>query len=592
MKIHKSVLFVALLSACSPGDTPAGAAATPAPSAPPTAQPASPAPQAQAPGQNPGQPGAPAPDPVLSPADKKFQQAVGLVRKGDVAGAIAILEALHKEGAAQPPHLSLLGALYVEKGRAREAMALLQPVAAAEDADPAVLYNAARAALLMNQVQEGQRYLERSVAKVPMSPATRELGLLLSRQGKVVEAYRYLRPWSMSDPNDLEVRLIAATLALRLERPAEADEILSGLPEQEPAIQLLRAQARIQRGDGKGALAILQPIQKEHPENLDLEVRRTMAEAHLAANDPASALKVLEGHAAGHASLLLLQARAQRLSGNSPAALEILKPLAAQLPSDPKAIGDPRPAAGVAVEYGRLLLAAKDVQGAVPMLEKATRLYPSSREAWEVYGQALTAAGRAQDAAQARQKAKEIADAAAARPATAPAASAQAPAPAASAPGGEQLSANLTEALRQMSAGQNDKALEAVHKEVAAAPANARARMLEVQLLIRLKRFPEALKAAEAAVAADPKNPDFVYLRGASQIALQHVPEAEKDLRRTLEMSPQHIAAMNDLAVVLMLQRKPAEAQKLLEKVLALNPNDATAKASLANVKKMVAGKG
>lgn len=583
MKIHKSVLFVALLCACSPGDAPAGADAPPA--SPPAAA-TQPAPPAAAPAQ-------PAPAPEISPAGKKFQEAAGLVRKGDVAGAVAILEGLRKEGTAEPHHLSLLGALYVDQGRVAEAMAILRPLAAAENADPAVLYNAGRASLVMRNLPEAQTYFERSVAKVPMSPASRELGLLLSRQGKVVEAYRYLRPWAMSDPNDMEVRIIAATIALRLERPAEADEILSGLAEGEPAIQLLRAQARIQRGDGKGALAILQPIEKNHPAGFDLEVRRTVAEAHLAANDPASALKVLEGHAAGHASLLLLQAKAQRLSGNSQAAMATLKPLVAQIPDDPKAIGDPRPAAGVATEYGRLLLAAKDVQGAVPMLDKATRLYPSSREAWEVYAEALTAAGRPQDAAGARQKAKEIADAAASRPTTAPAAAAQAPtAPPAAAPAGEPLSPNLSEALRQMASGQNDKALEAVRKEVAAAPKNARARALEVQLLLRMQRFPDALKAAEAAVAANPQNPDFLYLRGASQIALQHVPEAEKDLRRTLEMSPQHIGAMNDLAVVMMLQKKPSEAQKLLEKVLALNPNDATAKASLANLKKMTSGKG
>lgn len=581
MKTHKSVLLVALLCACSPGDAPAGADATPPP-APAATQPATPPAAAQ-----------PAPAPELSPAGKKFQEAAGLVKKGDVAGAVAILEGLRKEGTAEPHHLSLLGALYVEQGRAAEAMAILRPLAAPEDADPAVLYNAGRAALTMRNAPEAQRYFERSVAKVPMSPASRELGLLLSRQGRVVEAYRYLRPWAVSDPNDLEVRIIAATIALRLERPAEADEILSGLPEKEPAIQLLRAQARIQRGDGKGALAILQPIEKDHPASFDLEVRRAVAEAHLAANDPASALKVLDGHAAGHASLLLLQARAQRLSGNAQAAMATLKPLVAQIPDDPKAIGDPRPAAGVAVEYGRLLLAAKDLQGAVPILEKATRLYPSSREAWEVYAEALAAAGRAQDAAGARQKAKEIADAAAARPNTAPAAAAQASAPpVAPAPADPALSPNMAEALRQMTAGQNDKALEAVHKEVVATPANGRARALEVQLLLRLQRFQDALKAAEAAVAADPKNPDFLYLRGASQIALQRMPEAEKDLRRTLELSPQHIGALNDLAVVMTQQRKFAEAQKLLEKVLALTPDNAAAKASLENVKKMASGKG
>ncbi|HEX3131176.1 MAG TPA: tetratricopeptide repeat protein [Thermoanaerobaculia bacterium] len=580
MKTHKTVLLVALLCACSPGDAPAGADATP-PAAPPAAA-TQPAPPAAA---------QPAPAPQISPAGKKFQEAAALIKKGDNAGAIAILEGLRKEGTAEPHHLSLLGALYIDQGRVAEGMAILKPLAAPEDADPAVLYNAGKAALIMRNFTDAQTYFERSVAKVPMSPASRELGLLLSRQGKVVEAYRYLRPWAIASPNDMEVRIIAATLALRLERPAEADALLSGLAENEPAIQLLRAQARIQRGDGKGALVILAPIEKNHPADFDLEVRRTLAEAHLAASDPASALKVLDGHTEGHASLLLLQGKAQRLSGNSQAAMATLKPLVAQLPDDPKQIGDPRPAAGVAVEYGRLLLAAKDVQGAVPMLEKATRLYPSSREAWEVYAEALTAAGRAQDAAAARQKVKAIADAAAANPNAAPAAAAQAPA-STHAPAGEALSPNLAEALRQMASGQNEKALEAVRKEVAAAPTNPRARAVEVQLLLRMQRFPDALKAAEAAVAADPKNPDFLYLRGASHIALQQVADAEKDLRATLAMSPQHIGALNDLAVVMVLQKKPSEAQKLLEKVLALNPNDAAAKASLENVKKMAAGKG
>jgi tetratricopeptide (TPR) repeat protein len=584
MKIHKPIVLMALLSACSPGDAPAGA--EPQSARPAQAQPTAPssAPSAQSPAQP-----APAPPRELTPAEKRLQEAGDLVDKGDVAGAVKILEGLRKEGLASPPALSLLGALYLEQNRAREALDVLRPLAEPEDTDPAVLYQAGRAALALKQTEVGQRYLERSVAKMPMSPASRELGLLLSRQGRVVEAYRLLRPWALRDPNDLEVRIIAATLALRLERPAEADDILAGLPEKEPAIQLLRAQARIQRGDGKGALALLQPLAKDHPASFDLEVRRTLAEAHLAAGDPASALKVLAGHTGNHPSLLLLLAKAQRLSGDAQAAMATLKPIVGQIPADPKAVGDPRPAAGVAVEYGRLLLAAKDVQGALPVLEKATLLYPSSREAWEVYADALSAAGRPQDAAAARQKAKEIADAAAARPATAPAAAA---APATASAAGAPLSANLAEALRSMSAGQNDKALEAVQKEVAATPSNARARMLQVQLLIRLQRFQEALKAADAAVQSDPKNPDLVYLRGAAHIALRQMPEAEKDLRRTLAMSPRHIGAMNDLAVTLASQGKAVEARKLLEQVLALNPNDATAKASLENLKKMAGGKG
>lgn len=580
MKIHKTAILLALLSACSPGDAPVGAEQQPAPAE-------------QAPVQGPtldmtGGKAAPppaqqqAPQKELTPAEAKFKEALDLIGKGDAAGTLRILEDLRRQNQATGPMLSLLGAVYLQENRAKDAMEVLRPLADAQDADPAILYNAGRAALALGQNEAGQKYLERSVEKMPLSPAGRELGLLLSRQGRVIEAYKLLRPWALQD-DDLETKVIGATLALRLERPVEAEEILAGLPEKEPAIQLLRAQARIQRGDGKAALALLQPLEKNHPASFDLEIRRSLAEAHLAAGDPASALKVLQGHTGNHPGLILLVGKAQRQSGNAEAAKATLKPLVDQIPADGKGLGDPRPAAGVAVEYSRLLLAAGDTQGALPLLEKATRLHAGSREAWEVYAEALTKAGRAQDAAQAKQKAQQIAAAAAAPMPSAPVQTQQQ---------AEALTPNLTEALQLMAAADFEKALVAVRRELAASPSSARARMLEVQLLLRLKRFPDALKAAEASVQADPRNPDFVYQRGAVQIALRKMSEAEKDLRKTLEMAPRHIAALNDLAVVMMMQNKPAEAQKLLEQVIALNPNDQTAKASLENLKKMAAGKG
>lgn len=589
MKIHKTALLLAFLTACSPGDTLAGA----------EQQPDAPAEQApvqgptldmtrgQGPAQEPaedqaGQPaGEKAPKKPLTPAEARFQEALGLIAKGDAAGTIKILEALRQEQQATPPMLSLLGAVYLQEKRAKDALDVLRPLADAAEADPAVLYNAGRAALALGQAEAGQRYLERSVEKMPLSPAGRELGLMLSRQGRVIEAYRLLRPWALRS-DDLETKLIAATLALRLERPVEAEEILSGLPEKEPAIQLLRAQARIQRGDGKAALALLQPLEKNHPASFDLEIRRSLAEAHLVAGNPSAALQVLQGHTGNHPGLILLVAKAQRQSGNAQAAMATLKPLVDQIPADAKAVGDPRPAAGVAVEYGRLLLASGNAAGALPLLEKATRLHPGSREAWEVYAEALTAAGRAQEAAQAKQKAQEIQQAAAAPAVSAPSQARQA----------EALTPNMAEAERLMSGGDAEKALTAVRREIADNPSGVRARAMEVQILLRLKRFPEALKAADAAIQADPKNPDYVYQRGAVQIAMRKLGEAERDLRKALEMAPRHTAAMNDLAVLKMLQNKPDEAQALLQQVLAINPDDQNAKASLENLKKMASGKG
>src|SRR5829696_15001 len=181
--------------------------------APPAAKPAAPAQQ---------QPTA---------AEKSLQEAIKLVQAGNAAAAVEKLKALEKDPALTPPLRSLVGALYLQVNRPQEALALLQPLADAEDAEPAVLYNAGRAALLTGNVDAGKLYLTRSVVKQPASPAARDLGLLTAREGRVVEAYSMLRPWALRNPEDTDARLMAASLALQLERPDAAAELIKGMPE-------------------------------------------------------------------------------------------------------------------------------------------------------------------------------------------------------------------------------------------------------------------------------------------------------------------------------------------------------------------------
>jgi Flp pilus assembly protein TadD len=522
------------------------------------------------------------------------QEALKLAQAGDLGGAIQKLEALRKSPSVNPRVLSLLGALYLQADKPEEALAVLKPLADAEDADPAVLYNAGRAALLVEQVGLGRQYLKRSVLQEPASPAARDLGILLSREGRGVEAYSMLRPWVLRNPADADARLLAASLAVQLERPDDAEQLLQGMPEGDPALQLLRGRVRVLRGDGPGALALLKPVLANHPASVDLEVRRAAAEAYLLAGQPAEALKLLEGKTGGVPSLVLLTARAQRQAGNAQAALATLQPLADKLPEDPNTVPDPRPAAGIAMEYGSLLAASGRSAEAVSFFEKATRFHPQSRDAWTGLAQALTASGRKDEAQQAAARAEELARAASAprppRPSIPaveePAAPGQAAPSAAAAPAAPALSANLQEAMSLMSQGQNEAALAAVQREVAASPSDLRARALQVRLLLALKRGPEALQAADAALALQPENPDLVYQRGAAQMATRNLAGAEADLRRAIELAPRHTAAMNDLAVLLISQKKTDEARKLLEEVLRLNPQDRTAAANLEQIKK------
>jgi Flp pilus assembly protein TadD len=505
--------------------------------------------------------------PPQAGVDPLTQDAIKKVESGDVAGAIRELESQRAAKTAAPQGLALLGTLYLQQGKAQEALAVLKPLADAQDADPAVLYNAARAALALKQTEAGVGYLQRGAQAAPDSPAARDLGLLAMRQGHLVEAYSLLYPWAAGHPMDTEARLAAASLAVQLERPQEAESFLSagGVSKDDPAIQLLRGRVLAQKGDGAAAVTLLEPLGKNHPPAMDLEIRRALAEAYLVANRPADAVKQLQGHAGQHPGLALLLGRAQRKAGDKAAALATLKPFADKLPSDASKIGDPRPVLGIALETGTLLTETGRAAEAVTILDKATKLYPQSPPAWEALAKALDTVGRKDEAAKARTRMDELFKASEAAP--------------------EETSPNLREAGIAMAAGQAEKALTAVRRELEAKPDNLRARALEIRLLLTLKRKEEALRIIQEAVRQDPENPELLYLRGAVQMAFYNWESAERDLRRTLQLAPQHTAAMNELAVVLMTRNEKGEAQALLEKILQINPQDQVARASLQALK-------
>jgi len=521
-----------------------------------------------------GQPGqTPAQAPPKPTMDPLTQDAIKKVEAGDAAGAIRELEAQRAAKTASPQGLALLGTLYLNQGKAQEALAVLKPLADAQNADPAVLYNAARAAFALKQGEVGAGYLQRGAQAAPDSPAARDLGLLVMRQGQLVEAYTLLYPWAAAHPADAEARLAAASLAVQLERPKEAEDFLSapGLSKDDPTIQLLRGRILTQKGDGAGAVALLEPLSKSHPPAMDLEVRRALAEAYLVANRPADAVKQLEGRAGQHPGLALLLGRAQRKAGNNAAALATLKPFADNLPADAAKVGDPRPVLGIALETAAILTETGRAAEAVPVLEKATKLYPQSPPAWEALAKALDASGRKDDAVKARARIDEIFKAAAG--------------PATGSTGGPQLSADMIEAGTAIAAGQTEKALTAVRRELAASPGNLQARALETRLLLTLQRRDEALRIIQEALRQTPNSPELLYLRGAVQMAFSNWDAAEKDLRQVLQAAPQHTPAMNELAIVLMARNQKDEAQALFERILQINPQDKVARASLESLK-------
>lgn len=517
------------------------------------------------------QPSAPAAPPAA--AESSMARAAALAEAGDLAGAIALLEPLRGRPGAAGPALSLLGALYLETGRARDALAVLAPLAA-DSKDPAVLFNAGRAARALGQAAEALDYLRRSVALAPASPAGRELGLLHARRGELEEAYPLLRSWATVQPQDLEARMAAAFCALSLGRLPDAEQLLSDLPQDRPRVRLLWAELLLRQGDPVAALAMLQPIQEEHPSELDAGVRRLLAEARLATGDPAGAVAALADHVGEDPAAALILAQAHFQSGDPARAAAALEPFARRLPEKPPA----EPAAiRVAVEYGRNLIALGRFADALPPLRRAVALDAADAAAWQLLAQALRAAGQEKEAAAALERWQTLSSA---QPSPAERQAA------AEAVAGDSTLRSLQEVQRLIASGQPDAALALAQREAKLVPADPRPLLAQVPVLLTLQRADDALAAAEAALRLAPTSADAHYARGAVRMAKRELATAESDLREALRIHPDHVAALNDLAVLLIAQGREKDARPLLERVLALRPDDPAARENLEAIGK------
>src|SRR6185295_14737886 len=510
------------------------------------------------------------------PQPPQIDQAAKKLQGGDLQGAIALLEPLRNQPGVHPAALSMLGVLYLQAGRPKDSFALLEPLADGARAGPLLLQSAARAALALGQSTKAESYLERAVAKAPVSPASRDLGILRGSQGRLAESYRLLRPWSLAHPEDEEARLSAAYGAIELDRPPEAEELLKGMPDDNPRVRLLRGRVHVLKGEPAPAIAMLEPLLKGPPPSMELEVRRYLAEAHLGLGESSAVIGLLQGKAGADPSLALLLARTHYQAGDPAAAIAALEPFAHGLLSkEPATPGEQKLTADFALEYGRALVALSRWTDAIAPLELAVRLDPQSLPGWQSLGRAQLAAGRREDAGRSMEKFHEIQSTR--KPNSTRVNEIEQGA-------ADPTGRNLQQAKYLAAAGRTDEALALIRQEIGLAANDPRPRMMEVTTLLAARRPQEALGAAEAALKEQPGNPDFLYLRGAVRMALRQLPGAEQDFRQVLQAKPDHVATMNDLAVLLMSTGRPGEARELLRKVLEIKPGDATAAANLKSL--------
>jgi tetratricopeptide (TPR) repeat protein len=468
--------------------------------------------------------GAPGPPPQVAQAAQLFQ-------KGDLKQAIALLEPLLKKPAVHPAVLALLGTMYLESERPKDALALLGPLADSGAAGPAILHNAGRAALLLGQTAKAEAYLRQAVAKAPVSPASRDLGMWLGTENRIAESYSLLGRWVKEHPDDEEARFAATYAAIELDRLPEAAALITGLPANDPRGRVLRGRLLYLQQQPRQAIAVLEPLLQGAPPAMELDGRRYLADCYLAVGESAKAIQMLQGRVGNDPSLALVLARSQYLAGNAADAAATLAPFAGDsLASEPASASEQSFQADVAFEYGQALVALAKWPEAIAALETATQRAPQKLQAWQLLARAQIAAGRRDDANRALETSRQLLAGQRANSARQSKREREAADP---------TGRNLKQAAELLSEGKGDEALKAIRQEISLAPAgDPRPRAAEVTTLLSLQRNDEALKAAEAAVAAAPNNPDVVYLRGVVRMTLHQLPEAEKDFRRTLELRP------------------------------------------------------
>ena len=516
------------------------------------------------------------------PTMAAIEQALQLTEAGNIGQAIKDLEALRQAGNADTILLAALGALYVEARQPAKALEILRPMAELEDANPAVLYNAGRAAFALGLLEEAAPYFRRSLDASPVaSPAARDLALLRIQEGHYFRAYLLLREWMDLHPEDTQARLAAALCAVELERAPEAERLLSDLPQESPLVKLLWARILLLKDDAWGAIAILKPLAGNAPAELELDIQRVAAEARLRVGESAGAIELLAEHAEGDPFVSRILSRAYEENGDRTAAIATLRPFAEAVLA---AQGDgstgltAETSGAIAFDYGRLLAADGNHEEAVEYLKLAATIDEWNEERWNQLGQSLFTLGRLQAAEAIFAKGRELA-----------AAESQILAGLQFGDDPDDPTARqLEKAVRKAELSSPVEALSIVQQEtMLASPEDPRPRYIEIRLLMLLGRLDEAKESADQLLEQFPFSADAYYQVAVVEMAREELDSAEENLDRALQLAPDHTAALNDLAVLKIQMGKTEEAKELLERILTLRPDDPVAAENLERLRQM-----
>ena len=137
-------------------------------------------------------------------------------QRGNVTGAIDVLQRAVKSGAAQPAMLAQLGGYLTDAGRVEEAIHLLEPLARDPSAEPDTLNTLGIALASARRPAEAARAFEQALAIDPGSSVPLEnLGMLALERGDLTAARGLFERAIAADPRSSRAHSGAGVVALR-----------------------------------------------------------------------------------------------------------------------------------------------------------------------------------------------------------------------------------------------------------------------------------------------------------------------------------------------------------------------------------------
>lgn len=304
--------------------------------------------------------------------------------------------------------------------------------------------------------------------------------------------------------------------------------------------RFLLGKALLQSGDPVGAeVELRKALDAKHPAD---EVVPLLAQAMLATGQAKKVLTDLQKielktpHA--RADLLTSVATAEAATGHVDKARAAIDAALAIKPDHVPTM----------ILKARVLLADRDVPGAVALLDAAIAKDAKSAEAWKMKGDILTAQKDPDGGLAAYRKAVE------ARPDFALA-----------------HSAIVESLMRQKKLDEAGKQLEEMKK---AAPKSLQTAMVEAEYLYQKKDFKGALAPVQEVLKVAPNHPKALLLAGSVQYQLNSMVQAEEHLSRALKQMPDSPLARRMLAVVYLRTGQPAKALTTVEPLLEAGAKD------------------